>query len=52
MERRDRIILEKVLSVISVAWEMMDGCSLERFLQNEMLMRAISMTVRRYGKLS
>ena len=51
MERRDRIILEKVLGEISVAWEMMDGCSLEQFMQNEMLMRAISMTVINIGEL-
>ena len=51
MERRDRTILEKVLSEISVAWEMMDGCSLEQFMQNEMLMRAISMTVINIGEL-
>ena len=40
MERRDRIILQKVLSEINIAQKMMDGCTLERFRQNEMLMRA------------
>ena len=45
MERRDRILLEKVLSEIAVAQKMMDGCPLETFMGSEMLMRATSMTV-------
>ena len=51
MERRDRILLEKVLSEIAVAQKMMDGCSLEAFMGNEMLMRATSMTVINIGEL-
>ena len=51
MEHRDRIILEKVLSEIKIAQEMMAGCSLEEFRQNEMLMRAVSMTVINIGEL-
>ena len=51
MDRRDRIILQKVLSEISVAQQMMDGCSLEQFEQNEMLMRAVGMTVINIGEL-
>ena len=31
MERRDRIILRKVLDEIQIALEMMDSCSLESF---------------------
>ena len=31
MERRDRIILNKVLSEIHIAQEMMDGNTLEQF---------------------
>ena len=31
MERRDRIILQKVLSEITVAQEMMGHCSLDQF---------------------
>ena len=42
MDRRDRIILQKVLSEIDIAREMMGGCSLEQFKQNEMLMRAVA----------
>ena len=51
MERRDRILLEKVLSEIAVAQKMMDGCSLETFMGSEMLMRATSMTVVNIGEL-
>ena len=51
MERRDRIILQKVLSEIAIAQKMMDGCTLEQFLQNEMLMRAVGMTVINIGEL-
>ena len=45
MERRDRIILQKVLSEIDIAREMMGGCTLKQFKGNEMLMRAVGMTV-------
>ena len=51
MERRDRIILQKVLSEINVAQEMMGHCSLDQFKQNEMLMRAVGMTVINIGEL-
>ena len=51
MERRDRIILQKVLSEIGIAQEMMGGCSLDQFKQSEMLMRAVGMTVINIGEL-
>lgn len=51
MERRDRIILQKVLSEINVAQEMMGHCSPDQFKQNEMLMRAVGMTVINIGEL-
>lgn len=51
MERRDRIILQKVLSEIDIAQKMMDNCTLEQFKQNEMLMRAVGMTVINIGEL-
>ncbi|MBQ6539739.1 MAG: DUF86 domain-containing protein [Oscillospiraceae bacterium] len=51
MERRDRIILEKVLKEIDIAQGMMSDCSLEEFEQNEMLMRAVGMTVINIGEL-
>lgn len=51
MKRRDEVILKKVLSEISVAETMMDGCSLSEFLTNEMLKRAVCMTVINIGEL-
>ena len=51
MERRDHIILQKVLSEIDIAQEMMGGCTLEQFKGNEMLMRAVGMTVINIGEL-
>ncbi len=51
MERREEIILKKVLSEISIVREMMGDCSLEQFKQNEMLLRAVGMTVINIGEL-
>ena len=51
MEHRDRVILQKVLSEIAIAQKMMAGCSLEEFEQNEMLKRAVGMTVINIGEL-
>ncbi len=51
MEHRDRIILQKVLTEIRIAQEMMAGCTLAEFKQNEMLMRAVGMTVINIGEL-
>ena len=51
MERRDRAILQKVLSEINIAQSMMGGCSLEAVKENEMLMRAVGMTVINIGEL-
>ncbi len=51
MERRDRIILQKVQREIDIAQDMMGGCTLEQFRQNEMLMRAVGMTVINIGEL-
>lgn len=50
MERRDEIILKKVLSEISVASSMM-SCSFSEFNRNEMLKRAVCMTVINIGEL-
>lgn len=51
MERRDEIILKKVLSEISVASSMMAQCTFDEFNRNEMLKRAICMTVINIGEL-
>ena len=51
LNHRDEIILEKVLSEANVAADMMKGCSLAEFLDNEMLKRAVCMTVINVGEL-
>ena len=51
MDRRDRIILEKILSEIDMAQSMLSDSALDVFLQNEMLMRASAMTVINIGEL-
>lgn len=51
MEHRDRIILQKVLSEIEIAQDMLDSCTFAGFEQNEMLKRAICMTVINIGEL-
>lgn len=51
MEHRDEVILRKVLSEIQVAAVMMGGCSLAFFQENEMLKRAVCMTVINIGEL-
>ena len=51
MERKDHIILTKVLSEIRIALNMMGDFSLEEFKENEMLMRAMGMTVINIGEL-
>ena len=51
MEHRDRTILLKVLDEISVAQEMIGDSTPEQFQQNEMMMRAICMTVINIGEL-
>mgnify|MGYP002521511188 CR=1 FL=1 len=51
MNRRDGVILQKVLSEVNIAAGMMKGCSLAEFLDNEMLKRAVCMTVINAGEL-
>ena len=51
MNRRDEIILQKVLSEVKIADGMMKNCSLAEFLDNEMLERAVCMTVINFGEL-
>ena len=51
MNRRDEIILRKVLSELDVARIMLNGSSLQNFLYNEMLKRAVCMTVINVGEL-
>lgn len=51
MEHRDRMILEKILSEIDIAIKMMGTCSLDSFEADEMLKRAVCMTVINIGEL-
>ena len=51
MQHRDEIIIQKVLSELNLGSEMLGDASLESFLSNEMLKRAISMTVINIGEL-
>ena len=51
MLHRDRVVLEKILQEIDVSGEMIEGVSLEGFLTDEKLKRAISMTIINVGEL-
>ena len=51
MEHRDAVILKKVLSEIKIAEDMVGDKSLAEFNDNEMLKRAVCMTVINIGEL-
>lgn len=51
MNHRDTIILQKVLLEVKIAGEMMQHCTPDAFLANEMLKRAVCMTVINVGEL-
>ncbi|MGN1369083.1 MAG: DUF86 domain-containing protein [Aristaeellaceae bacterium] len=51
MEHRDEVILRKVLSEVRIAAEMLGNSQLDTFLANEMLKRAVCMTVINIGEL-
>ena len=51
MEHRDEIILKKVLSEINIAKQMVGQCSFAEFESNEILKRAVCMTVINIGEL-
>lgn len=51
MERRDKIVLRKILSEIEIAEKMITGHSLQEFLADELLKRAACMTVINIGEL-
>ena len=51
MRHRDEVILTKILSEISIAQEMLGVLSLAEFEANELLKRAICMTVINIGEL-
>ena len=52
MQHRDKIILQKIISEIDIGVEMVGKTGLEDFLNNEMLKRAIGMTVINIGELT
>ncbi len=51
MQHRDVIILQKILSEIKVSNELLGEMSLEEFLDNEAIKRAVGMTVINIGEL-
>ena len=51
MQHRDKIVLEKIISEIDVADELIGDDSLTVFLDDEKLKRAISMTIINIGEL-
>lgn len=51
MEHRDAVILQKVLSEIKIAEDMVGDRSLAEFIGSEMLKRAVCMTVINIGEL-
>lgn len=51
MWHRDEIILHKVISEINITHEMLGTATLEEFINDEKLKRAVSMTVINIGEL-
>lgn len=51
MQRRDIIVIKKIISEINVGENLLGNCSMEEFLDNELLKRAMAMTVINIGEL-
>ena len=51
MQHRDKIILQKILSEIDIAFEMLGDCDELSFVNDEKLKRAVGMTVINIGEL-
>lgn len=51
MQHRDKIIITKVISEINIGCNMLGTCTLEEFVSDEKLKRAVSMTVINIGEL-
>lgn len=51
MQRKDIIIIKKVLSEIDICFQMIGASTLEEFLEDEKLKRAVAMTVINIGEL-
>ena len=51
MQRRDKLIVQKILSEIDIAFEMLGDTKQDAFLSDEKLKRAVGMTVINIGEL-
>lgn len=51
MSRRNKVVLQKVISEINIGMEMLGKASLESFIADEKLKRAMCMTVINIGEL-
>ena len=51
MQRRDEIVIKKVISEIEIGLEMLGDTDIEAFLNDEKLKRALGMTVINIGEL-
>jgi uncharacterized protein with HEPN domain len=51
MQHRDKICLQKIIKEIEIGVDMVDNTSLDEFMQDEMMKRAVSMTVINVGEL-
>ena len=51
MQRRDEIVIKKVISEINIGLEMLGDTDLESFMDDEKLKRALGMTVINIGEL-
>ena len=51
MQHRDNVTLQKILDEVKIAIQMLGDTSLDDFMHNEMLKRAIGMTVINIGEL-
>lgn len=51
MQRRDQIVLEKILSEIQIGSSMIENVEKEAFLRDEMRKRAVCMTTINIGEL-
>ena len=51
MQHRDRVIIQKVISEIDIGLDMLGDTALDDFLSDEMMKRAVGMTVINIGEL-
>ena len=51
LQHRDRICIQKIIQEISIGMDLIGDATLEQFLENEMMKRAVSMTVINIGEL-